>query len=114
MLLFIQPINTAALNSSSYIPLQVSIYEPVPTHKSKPQSSVRIPNIQLNGNTLILSSGCDNCLLELVAYDNDESTVFTEYITSGTDTITLPGYLTGEYEIRLTRGNISFYGTINL
>jgi len=107
--------NVTARTTNSFISLQIKVsYDDTSHHyDKKPQSPIRKPIINQENNTLILSQGCEYYLLELVC-DNNENIVFSEFITPNTDVITLPESLAGEYEIRLTRNDICFFGYINL
>lgn len=110
LMLFVFYVNVRA-NNDSYIHLQVGIYDPYNTHGHKPKSPVVVPQILQNCNILILTQGCDNCLLELLPYDNDEDVVFYVFVASE-DIVILPEDLSGKYKIRLTRDNIYFWGYI--
>lgn len=76
------------------------------------KSPVLKPSVGVKGNMLYLMDGCDGCMLSLVSANGEE--VYSEYVEFGTDIIELPEYLSGEYEIRLVRGDICFYGMIGL
>lgn len=107
--------NVTAGTINSFINLQIKVGYTDSKHNSKrkPRSPIRKPVISQENNILQLSQGCEYYLLELVC-DNDEDIVFSEFITPNTDIITLPENLSGEYEIRLTRDDICFFGYINL
>ncbi|MEJ8769263.1 hypothetical protein [Prevotella sp. HCN-7019] len=70
------------------------------------------PVISIKGDMLYLMHGCYGCMLSLVSANGEE--VYSEYVEFGTDIIELPEYLSGEYEIRLVRDDICFYGMIGL
>ena len=105
----------AVTNSGeTYIHLQVGIYDPDYPHGHKPQSPVLVPQIQQDGNSLILVRGCGNCLLEVSTYNNEEEVVFSVFITPDMDIVVLPENLFGNSNIKLTRGDMYFYGNILL
>lgn len=107
--------NVKAGTNNSFINLQIKVDYNDPKHgyNPKPQSPIRKPVISQENNILQLSQGCEYYLFELIG-DNDENIIYSEFITPDTDIITLPESLFGEYEIRLTRNNICFFGYINL
>lgn len=107
--------NIKAGTNNSFINLQIKVsYDDTSNHfDKKPQSPIRKPVISQENNILQLSQGCEYYLFELIG-DNDENIIYSEFITPNTDIITLPESLSGEYEIRLTRNNICFFGYINL
>lgn len=107
-------VNVMANGTGGYLSLQIGIYDPDYPHSPKPQSPVAIPQIQQIGNCLNLERGCSNCLFELFADENDEEVVFSVFITSNMNIIVLPENLQGDYNIKLTRANIYFYGNIFL
>lgn len=76
------------------------------------KSPVMKPSVGIKGDMLYLKDGCYGCMLSLVSVNGEE--VFCEYVEFGTDIIELPEYLSGEYEIRLVRDDICFYGMIGL
>ncbi len=76
------------------------------------KSPILKPSVGVKGNMLYLIDGCYGCMLSLVSANGEE--VYSEYVEFGTDIIELPEYLSGEYEIRLVRGDICFYGMIGL
>lgn len=76
------------------------------------KSPILKPSVGVKGDMLYLMDGCYGCMLSLVSANGEE--VYSEYVEFGTDIIELPEYLSGEYEIRLVRGDICFYGMIGL
>lgn len=76
------------------------------------KSPILKPSVGVKGNMLYLMDGCYGCMLSLVSANGEE--VYSEYVEFGTDIIELPEYLSGEYEIRLVRDDICFYGMIGL
>lgn len=114
LLLMAFNVNVMASGADGYLSLQIGIYDPDYAHGPKPQSPVAIPQILQIDNCLNLERGCGNCLFELFADENDEEVVFSIFITSNMNIIVLPENLHGDYNIKLTKGNIYFYGNIFL
>ena len=76
------------------------------------RSSIAIPSIYINGNVLQFETPCDGCILQLV---NEEGEVeYSVVIPEGTETLTLSSDLSGEYELRIIRGQFCFWGYIEL
>lgn len=97
-----------------YLQIKVSYDDSNSLHRDKPRSPMKIPKIQQNGNILLLPSNCTFYYLEIIPCNDSENVVFSQFITPEANTITLPENLAGEYEIRLTRNDICFFGYINL
>lgn len=94
------------------VDLQVRIYDPTSPNKPIKRSPVLVPSLSLSDHTLYFNTSCDGCTLQLINEDGD-----IEYgiiIPENTSTITLPFYLSGEYELQIIRGNYCFYGYIEL
>ena len=77
----------------------------------KPRTPEVIPVIYFNDNRLYFATPCDGYTLQIV--DAAENICYELVIPMGTQQITLPGYLVGEYELRITQGNSFYFGTIN-
>ena len=76
------------------------------------RSPILRPHIGIDAYTLFYYTSCDNCTLCLI---NEEDEVeYSTTIPSGTHTMVLPSYLSGEYRIEIIRGNFCFWGYIYL
>lgn len=75
----------------------------------------KIPNIYLDtpASTVYFESPCYECTLELVVPGTD-AVVYSDIIPDGDDTVQLPTFLSGEYELHIHRGNYCFWGVIEL
>lgn len=74
-----------------------------------------IPNVYFDdsASTVYFENPCYECTLELVVPGTD--TVAHSYIIpDGDDTVQLPTFLSGVYELHLHRGNYCFCGMIEL
>ena len=76
------------------------------------RSPIRVPSISIDDHTLYFNSSCDGCTLRL--YNEEGDLVVNLIIPDNSSTISLPSFLTGEYEIQIIRGNYCFYGYIKL
>ena len=77
-----------------------------------PHSIVKKPQVEQDGHTLYIYSGCDNTTIELL--DVNGQVVYTADVAEGTETLTLPESLTGTFELRIIRGSFTFVGEIDL
>lgn len=77
-----------------------------------PHSIVRKPRVLQDGHTLYLIEGCDNTTIELL--DENNQVVYTTEVTEGTETLALPTFLVGAYELHITRGRYTFVAEIEL
>ena len=76
------------------------------------RSPIAIPEIEIDGYTLLFMTPCDGCGLCLL--DETETVVYTTIVPKNATSLVLPSYLSGEYEIQIVQGNIYFWGYINL
>lgn len=99
---------------SEWSPLDLQVRRDDPSEGSKPygRSPIAIPTIYINGNVLQFDTPCDGCTLQLV---NEEGEVeYSVVIPDGTENLTLPSDLSGEYELQIIRGQFCFWGYIEL
>ena len=94
------------------IDLNIKYIDPTNGNDGVQKTPILKPSVGVKGGMLYLMDGCYGCMLSLVSTNGEE--VYSEYVEFGTDIIELPEYLSGEYEIRLVRGDICFYGMIGL
>ena len=78
----------------------------------KPRTPEAIPVIYFDGNTLYFATSCDGYTLQIV--DAAENICYELVVPMGTNEQVLPNNLSGEYELRIIRGNTCYYGTINI
>lgn len=71
-----------------------------------------VPEVDLEDYTLTFYTPCDSCVLRLV--DENNNVVYSTVIPTGTASLILPSYLSGNYEIQIIQGNLCFWGYINL
>lgn len=92
--------------------LQVKPVEPDLTKGPIRRSPAMAPSLSLEDHTLFFNTSCDGCVLQLVNEDGDVE--YDIIIPEDTETLSLPLYLEGEYELQIIRGNYCFYGYIEL
>lgn len=80
-------------------------------HRTPPQ----IPNIYFDASTstVYFENPCYECTLELVVPGTD-TVAYSYIIPDGDDTVSLPTFLSGMYELHIHRGNYCFWGVIEL
>ena len=76
------------------------------------RSPILVPEISLDGYSVIFDTPRDGCTLRLV--DANDNVVYSTVIPTGTTSLVLPSSLSGEYKIEIIQGNLCFYGYINL
>ena len=94
------------------IDLEVGIVDPTGGHEPFEKGPVLVPSVSLDGHTLYFATSCDGCTLRLL--DENDVVVYSTIIPTGTTSLVLPSYLSGEYEIQIIRGNICFWGCLFL
>lgn len=99
-------------NPTENIDLKIKVTRPVDEHGAPERSLVQVPVIFIGGGTLFFYTPCDNLTLQIVARDG--GVCFETIISEGTEQITLPSYLGGDYEIRIIDTNCVYYGYINI
>lgn len=79
------------------------------------RTSPTVPNVYLDQENakVYFENPCYECTLELVIPDTD-TTVYTTIIPDGDNTVQLPTYLTGQFELHIHRGIYCFWGLIEL
>lgn len=77
-----------------------------------PRSPILTPEVEIDGFTLFFITPCDGCTLRLL--DENDTVVYSTVIPTGTTSLVLPSYLSGEFEIRIIQGTLCFWGYIYL
>ena len=94
------------------IDLEAGIVDPTGSYEPPQKGPVLVPSVSLEGHTLYFATSCDGCTLRLL--DENDVVVYSTIIPTGTTSLVLPSYLSGEYEIQIIQGNIYFWGYIYL
>ncbi len=94
------------------IDLEVDIFDPTGSYEPPQKGPILVPSVSLDGHTLYFATSCDGCTLRLL--DENNIVVHSTVIPSGTTSLVLPSYLSGEYEIQIIQGNYYFWGYIIL
>ena len=94
------------------IDLEVDIFDPTGSHEPIEKGPVLVPTVCIEGHTLYFATSCDGCTLRLL--DENDAVVYSTVIPTGTTSLVLPSFLSGEYEIQIIQGNLCFYGYITL
>lgn len=92
--------------------LHVGYVDPDYGNEGLNKSPVFVPEISLDGHTIIFDTPCDGCMIRLV--DRNDNVVYSTVIPTGTTSLVLPSSLSGEYEIQIIQGNLCFWGYIDL
>lgn len=94
------------------VPLRVKPVNPTQTSGPIKRSPVMAPTLCIEDHTLYFITPCDGCLLQLLNEDGEVE--FAIEIPEESETLTLPFFLEGEYELQIIRGNFCFFGFIEL
>lgn len=96
------------------ITLQLRIKKPVGGGLPFPKNPVTIPEVYLDDHTLYIDNIGDDATIELT--DENETVVYSVFVTNGTTTMVLPSTLTGIYELSIIpeTGDYYFSGEIEL
>ncbi len=92
------------------IEFEVRFENPDEIGNLKPRTPVIIPTIYFDGTTLYFATPCDGYTLYIT--DVEGSICYETVVPYGAEELTLPKYLSGEYEIRLSNGACDFVGSI--
>jgi hypothetical protein len=92
------------------VPLQVRIEDPNNDKPADPKTPILIPEVSIEDYTLTFDASCLGCELRLL----DENGVLVYSTTITSNTLVLPAYLSGDYELQIISGIYCFYGYINL
>jgi hypothetical protein len=94
------------------VPLEVGYVDPSDDQDGPGRGPVLVPEVSIEGYTLLFGTNCDGSILRLL--DEDGYAVYSTVIPTGTTTLPLPISLSGEYEIQIIQGQWCFYGWIEL
>ena len=92
------------------VTLNVGYQDPTLSQTNPQKGPVLVPEVSIDDYTLTFDASCLGCGLRL--FDEDGVLVYSTIITS--NTLVLPAYLSGDYELQIIRGNFCFYGDISL
>ena len=104
--------NVNAQSEWSPLDLQVRREDPISQGNPRPRTPIVKPSIYIDGYSILFDTPCDGCTLQLVNEDGEVE--YSVVIPEGTVTLTLPSDLSGEYELRIIRGQFCFWGYIEL
>ena len=111
LLMAILPLSNVCFSVfAAIIPLEVRYIDPNENKPNGPKTPVLVPEVSIDDYVLTVDDSCLGCELRLV--DENDNVVYTTTITS--NTLVLPSYLSGEYELQIIRGIYCFYGYICL
>lgn len=74
------------------------------------RTPIVVPSIYKSGRTLFFHTPCDGYTLYLT--DVEGNVCYETVVPYGAEELTLPEYLSGEYEIILSNGSCDFVGSI--
>ncbi len=93
--------------------LEAELIDPTNEQGGPQRSPVLVPEVSIEGHTLLFGTPCDGCTLLLLNEDGDVA--YSTVIPTDTVSLCLPSTLSGDYEIRIfPGGSFYFIGIINL
>lgn len=107
------PTMVLAGDDDSEIDFSVEITDPSKTSNPIHRTPIHTPIVHICGYELNFVDCCDGCTLQILEIGADIP-VYSTIIPSGTQTLQLPTNLSGQYELRIIRGNYCFWGIIEL
>lgn len=99
-------------SSADWIDFSLSYVDPHSTDPGPNRGPVLVPEVSIDGYTLLFGTPCDGSVLRLL--DEDGYVVYSTVIPTGTTTLPLPTTLSGDYELQIIQGGWCFYGWIEL
>ena len=100
------------LNYGTRIDFTCSIVNPSGIGNHIPRTPIQPPTVYLCDHTLYICGDYGNFSLQVLT--DDETTVYSTYVTSGTTEVQLPSTLSGDYLLQLECCNYLFTGEISL
>lgn len=91
---------------------QVGYVDPENDQPENKRDPIQIPEVSIDGYTLIFNTPCDGCELRIV--DEENNLVYSVIIPASSSSLVLPSNLSGEYELQIISGTICFYTEIEL
>lgn len=91
---------------SVQIPLQIGIFDPVPTTTGHGKSPVEIPTIWQDGYELTFQSLHPEYVLDII---QNGIIVYSTNVSKGITIVILPSWLNGEYELQLYPEDSNYY-----
>lgn len=97
---------------STDVDLEVGYLDPDGEDPGSNRTPILIPHLAIDGYTLYFYTPCDGCILRLS--DENDNVVYSTVIPTGTSSLVLPSYLSGDYKIEIIQGFYCFWGYIEL
>lgn len=113
LIMALLPLSFLCLNASAFeVELEVGYFDPNEDKPDRPRTPILIPEVDIEGYVLYFNTPIDGDTLRIL--DENGAVVYSTVIPTGTTSLVLPSYLSGEYEIQIIQGNLYFYGYIIL
>ena len=112
LLIAIMLLAPASSYAIEFIDFNVEIFDHSSVGPGTNRTPIPIPEVSIDGYTLLFSTPCDGCLLRIV--NEDGGVEYSTIIPMGATTLVLPSYLSGDYELQIISGSYIFYGDITL
>ena len=106
------PTDAKAIKEEEEVELYLRIVEPGKESKPISRAPMRKPSLFIDGYLLQIKNPRNGDIIRLV--DENGNIQYSSVVGANSNQISLPGYLTGTFEIQLIRGRFCFYGYIEL
>lgn len=109
--LCMSPMKTLAQDVRQPIEFETSYIDPTLGMENQlPRTPIVVPMVYSDGTSLFFVTPCDGYTLYII--DVEGNVCYETVVPYGAEELTLPEYLSGEYEIRLSNGACDFVGSI--
>ena len=102
----------SGVKAQDEIDFEYGIVDPTGGYEPYEKGPVLVPSVSIEDYTLYFITPCYGCTLRVL--DEDDVVVYSTVIPTGTTSLALPSYLSGEFEIQIIQCNIYFWGYIDL
>ena len=96
------------------IDLGAKRYPPLEEGDPNPRSPIFIPTVSLDGYTLYIIGEHPDYVLRLADVDDESIVVYQTIVPANVNSVVLPSYLSGDYQIQLLWDGWMLYGWITL
>lgn len=103
------PLSNMYVNATQ-IPLRVGYNDPTLGQTNPQKTPILIPEISIEDYTLTFDTSCIGCVFRML----NEYNILVYSTTVTSNTLILPSYLSGTFEIRLETATYYYYGYIYL
>ena len=112
MIMALLPLSSVNVRADNPDDIDLEVGYDDPDYQDPENQRTSIPQLGINGYTLYFYTPCDGCVLRLS--DENDNVVYSTVIPTGSTSLVLPSYLSGDYKIEIIQGIYCFWGYIEL